>query len=89
MKTLICKAYKFRENQLHQHLQLCWRILLPCPWRLWTYDPWQCSINCSRWKRVQMNVQHLKTGPHELGEPTPTEKQAGLQAWMWQPHQET
>jgi hypothetical protein len=36
-----------------------------------------------------MNVQRLKTGTHELGENTPTEKHASLEAWRWQPHQET
>lgn len=89
IKMLICKTYKSWENQLQQHLQLLWQILLPRPWRLRPHDPRQCSINCSSWKRVHMNVQHLKTGPHELGEDTPTERHAGLEAWRWQPHQET
>ena len=35
----------------------------------------QCSGKCSRQERVQAKVQRLKTGPIQLREHTPTEKQ--------------
>ena len=40
--------------------------------------PGQCSLNCSRWERVQVNVQHLNTGLNQVGEHIPTEQHADL-----------
>jgi len=71
IQMLISITHKSWENQLYQHLQLCWLILVPRPLR-------QCSLNCSRWERVQVNVQHLNTGLNQLGKHTPTEQHAGL-----------
>jgi len=44
IQMLICKTYKYWENQPQQQQRLCRQILLSCPRRLRPRDPWAMQL---------------------------------------------